>query len=85
MKLALQIGLVVASILSIFFFPWPLTVLLTLISGVFWPPVALAVGVLYELLYAPGTTLPWAVIIGLAATGGLFFVHQFIKTRIMSE
>lgn len=79
----LRVVLAVAAVLSVFLFPWPLTILLTLIAGFFWPPIALAVGILYELFYAPGTTLPWALIIGVIGTIILLFVQEFVKTRII--
>lgn len=72
------------AMLSPFFFPWPFAVASALIAGFFFPPIALVTGVLLDALYFNGHGFPQFTIFGIIATLILFFVQQFVKTRIMS-
>lgn len=81
----IRIVLVVLSLFSPFFFPWPLTLLITLAAAFFVPCIALVVGVLIDVLYfVPGSALaPVASLLGLLGFVFMFFVHRFWKTRII--
>lgn len=74
----------ILAVLSVFFFPWPCTVAIALVGGYFFPPIALIAGVLLDVVYSTGHTIPYFSIFGILATFILFFVQQFVKTRIMS-
>lgn len=80
----LSVALVVSACISLFFFPWPLTVLLTLGSGVLVPLVPLALGLLADALYwAPGAGMPFYTLTGALITVLAFFVHARLWARIM--
>ena len=73
------------AILSVFFFPWPLTVAVVLIAACFVPAISLVAGLLSDLLYyAPHAHMvPFSTLLGLVGFGIGFGVHQFFKTRII--
>jgi hypothetical protein len=77
--------LIVATLISVFVFPWPLTVVLALAAGLFWPPFTIIIGGLYDLVYAPSFGFPWWFAGSIVAAVVLHFVQQFLKTRIMSQ
>lgn len=68
--------------LALFLFPWPLTLVTAFAAGLVFPPVALLVGVLADVLYSPGGwwegTL-WGAGIALLA----YLVRYVVRTRIM--
>jgi hypothetical protein len=72
------------AILGPFFFPWGYALALAALASCFFPPAFLAVGVLLDILYYTGHTLPYFTIIGVIGGGIFTFVHQFLKARIMS-
>lgn len=77
-------ALVVSSLISLIFFPWPFTILVVLIATAYEPLTALAIGILAEVLYAP-TVFAWPsyVLIGLVATLVAFFVRSRLQTGII--
>ncbi|GEM_PF-3150042 len=77
--------LALLALVSPFFFPWPYTLLLTGLVMVRYPFVALAVGLIFDALYAPSFlhgTLPFATIGGALATTGAVFIRRFILTHV---
>lgn len=74
--------LTLSAFLSTIFFPWPLTVLLALISALFEPLVPLAVGLFADTLYyTPHVArLPYLTLLGALATVVAFFVRSRIRT-----
>ena len=76
-------ALIATAILSALLFPYPYTVLLTVIASVAFPPTGLLVGVLVDALYYTGTGLPLGLLMGLGASIFGFVVHRFVKARIM--
>jgi len=80
----LSVGLVASTLLSLFFFPWPLTVVLALCAGWFAPLVPLALGVFADALYAtPQSALPLYTLLGAALTALALFVRARLLARIM--
>ncbi len=71
------------AILSLFWFPYPYTVILSIAASVYFPWFALGIGILADLLYLPAQTLPWASLGGLLLSALAVFVHRFIKTRMI--
>lgn len=71
------------AVLSLFIFPWAITLLAMAASALAHPLSALAVGILADILYYPGVGLPvgslWGA--GLATVG--FFVRSFVKERML--
>ncbi len=78
-----RIGFVAAAGLSLFWLPWLCTVAFMFFAGLAFPPSALAIGVLADILYYPGTGFPWGVLAGLLCTLGAVSVRHFVKRRIM--
>jgi hypothetical protein len=75
--------LIAFAFLSVLWFPYPLTLALSFLAACFFPPTALLVGILADLLYWTGG-LPTATLAGLLLSGIAFFVQRFIKARIIS-
>ncbi len=77
--------LIALAVLSPFLFPYPVTLALSFVASLFYPPLALVVGILTDLLYyVPSVApLPLAVLTGLALSIAAFFMQRFLKTRIM--
>lgn len=73
------------ALLSIFLFPWPLTIAVVLFASFFMPPVSLIAGILSDTLYlAPhAAAFPYATILGIIGFLIALGVHQFVKTRII--
>ena len=78
-----RLGSLVAALLSLFWFPWPLTVSLMVLSGFLFPPSALLLGVIAEVLYYPGQGYFWATLTGACIMMLSIAVRHFMKTRIM--
>lgn len=79
----LRIFFAIFPFVSLFFFPWTMTLIASFAAGLVFPPLALVVGVLVDVLYSPGEgwlvgTL-WGIGLMLAAYG----VRYFVRTRIM--
>lgn len=70
------------ALIAPFFFPWPLTALLTLIASYFFPPLSFLIGALMEFLYGVGG-VPWAFIVGAFGSVFMYFVRKLIQARIM--
>jgi len=80
----LSVGLVVGACISPFFFPWPLTALLALGSGLFVPLAPIALGLLADTLYlAPGAGVPFYTFLGVLVTALAFFVRARLLARII--
>lgn len=73
----------VMSVLSLVWFPYPYTVILSIAASIYVPWFAFGMGILADLLYLPAGMLPWASVGGLALSALALFVHRFIKTRMI--
>ena len=80
---AIRIALCILAVLSPFFFPWPYALVIGFVAALFFPPIALIVGVLIDALYFGGSGLPLFTLYGIIGAAMAYFVHQFVKTRIM--
>ena len=78
----IRYALIGLAFLSLFVFPWPLTVALTFVASLYIPPLALLMGALAEILYGTGG-MPYALIVGVVGSVVAYFVRRLIKTRIM--
>lgn len=79
----LKIAIIALAVVSLFVFPWPLTLVLMALAGLILPASALCIGVLSDILYYPGFGLPWGVLAGLLIALGAALVRHIMKTRIM--
>lgn len=68
---------------SLFFFPWPMTLIASFAAGLVFPPLALVVGVLVDVLYSPGTGWFIGIIWGLVLCALSYAVRYFVRTRVM--
>lgn len=77
----------ILTLVSVVFFPWPLTALLALGSASLEPLVPLAAGIFADTLYyAPqARALPFFTFIGLLCTLAAFFVRSRFRTSSMRE
>ena len=82
MRTSFVIFLSLLPFISAFFFPYPLTLALTLVAGFAFPPMALAAGIFIDLLYYAGG-IPLGTLAGATAALVAYFVRQFVRTRIM--
>ncbi len=71
--------LTILAVVSAFLFPWPLTLVLALISAISEPLVPLAVGMLIDTLYYSGGW-PLGTILGALATSIALFIHSRLRT-----
>jgi len=78
-----RVGTPIAAFLSLFWFPWIVSILFIFFSGLVFPPLALALGILADILYYPGSGLPWGSISGLLLALFSALVRHFVKTRII--
>lgn len=76
---------IVIALASPLLFPWPLTLALVAVASVILPPLGILAGILTDALYyTPPVSIPYASLIGLLLSVLGYFVHRFIKTRIMT-
>lgn len=75
-----------ATFLSLVWFPWPITVVLMVVSSIFVPLSGIVFGVLFDMVYAPvgAVSMPLGVLWGSAASLAGYIISRFIRTRIMS-
>jgi len=77
-------SLIFITFLSVLFFPWPLTTLLTIVSAFSIPLMPFAIGIFADTLYyVPSQGLPFFTIFGALATGLAIFVHKWLRTGII--
>jgi hypothetical protein len=81
--LPIQIGILVLATLAPFFFPTGLTATLAFLSALIFPPMALVLGILMDLLYLPGNSWPLATLAGAVVCLFAIAVRSFVKARIM--
>jgi hypothetical protein len=74
------------ALLGPFFFPWPFAVVVGIVAAFFFPPIAIVIGGLIDALYFGGFSagIPYFTVCGVLVAIGAAFVHDFLKTRIMS-
>lgn len=75
------------ALLSLFIFPWQVSVVAIAGASLLVPPAGLALGIIADLVYfTPGSAfMPYFSLFGLACFGGALLVQRFVKTRIMGE
>lgn len=78
-----RIAVLVIALLSIFWLPWAVTLVLFFLAGLVFPPAALALGVFADLVYYPGQGIFWGTLGGVLIALFAAAVRHFAKTRIM--
>jgi hypothetical protein len=81
----MRAALMIAALLSPFFFPWKFSILIAFIVSLFIPFSGIATGLIADTLYYnPALSmLPWATIAALTAALIAYGVRSFAKTRII--
>ena len=75
--------MVVLPFVSLFVFPWSLTRVFMLAAGLVYPPIALIVGALSDILYHPGFGWPMGLVWGVVLAALAAIVRHVVKTRVM--
>lgn len=77
--------LIAASVSSLFLFPYPLTLILSFVASLFFPPTAFLIGAFADLLYFTSydSALPTALLFGIGLSLIALFVRRFVRTRII--
>lgn len=72
--------------LAPFLFPYPLTLMISMLAGIIFPPVPLLVGLLVDALYYhPALAVPpYGTLFGAVASVAALFLGRFIRARIVS-
>lgn len=73
---------IIFALIAPFLFPWPFTVVLALSASYFFPPIALVVGAIAELMYGTGP-VPYVFIGSGIAFLVMAGVRRFVKARII--
>lgn len=71
---------------SPFLFPYPLTLVISVLAGIVFPPLPLLVGILIDAMYyhpALGV-LPYGIILGGMGSIAALFLGRFIRERVVS-
>lgn len=68
---------------ALFIFPWKLTLALSFIAGLVYPPIPLIVGALIDILYYPGAGWLYGLTWGLILAILTYVVRYIAQTRIM--
>lgn len=80
---ALKVFFAAFPFFSLLFFPWHITLVTALAAGFVFPPLALIAGILVDVLYYPGASLPLGTLAGAFLCAFSYGVRRFIETRIM--
>jgi hypothetical protein len=72
------------ALLAPFFFPWPFALGIGILASIFFPPVVILTGTFIDVLYFSSKVFPYFTILGFVLSLISYFVHHFIKTRIIS-
>ncbi len=80
-----RVAIVILAALGVLWFPWPLTLLLIVASGIAFPISALVLGLAVDVLYHPFSlsVVPYGVLVGIAAYVFGTLVRRFVASRIM--
>ena len=80
-----RIALIVGALISLFMFPWPVSLAAILVASLALPVAGLFLGVFADILYfVPGAAfMPYMTVWGIGSCIAALLVHRFVKTRIM--
>ncbi|HEX8591174.1 MAG TPA: hypothetical protein VF696_00250 [Candidatus Paceibacterota bacterium] len=80
---SLRIFFAIFPFFALIFFPWPMTLITAFVAGLVFPPLALVVGVLVDILYSPGSSWWEGTTWGTGLMLASYLVRHVVKTRIM--
>jgi len=83
----MKIMIPILALISLFIFPWQVSVLAIVVASFFVPPAGIALGLIGDLVYyTPGAAFaPYFSLFGIASFALSLLVHRFVKTRMISE
>lgn len=76
-------GIIVLACIAPFVFPSAVTAALAFAAALIFPPLAILIGMLMDLLYEPAGYWPLASMIGVLLCALALLVRSFVKARIM--
>lgn len=76
-------SIIILACVAPFVFPSIITAALAFSAALIFPPLAIVLGMLTDLLYEPGNYWPLASIVGVLLCILAVVVRSFVKTRIM--
>lgn len=79
----LQFMLAGLPFLALFIFPWQVTLVAGFAAGIVFPPLALLVGILTDVLYHTAGFTLWGTIWGVIGMLSTYAVRYIARTRIM--
>jgi hypothetical protein len=79
----LRISFIILALVSPFIFPWQVTGVLAFIAALVFPPLAIFIGILIDVLYHAAGSLWWGTIAGLILCGIAYLVRYVFRARIM--
>jgi hypothetical protein len=79
-----RLVLISSALLSVFWFPYPATLVLSFIASIAFPFLGLLVGILVDALFYTFPHIPVGTFYGIAVSIAAFLVRRFIKARIMT-
>lgn len=82
-SMSIRAGIVILAFFSPFLFPSVITFVLGFAAALVFPPIAILIGMLTDLLYEPSGYWPLASVIGLVFCLLAIIVRSFVKARIM--
>ena len=82
-SIPVRVSIIILACIAPFIFPSIITALLAFAAALIFPPLAIALGILTDLLYQPANYWPMASTIGIFFCVLAVLVRSFVKTRIM--
>ncbi|HEV7121436.1 MAG TPA: hypothetical protein VGN56_01260 [Candidatus Paceibacterota bacterium] len=76
-------GIIILACIAPFVFPSAVTAVLAFAAALIFPPLAILLGMLTDLLYEPSGYWPLASMIGVLLCVAALLVRSFVKARIM--
>jgi hypothetical protein len=80
---AIQVSIIILACMAPFLFPSVISACLAFSAALIFPPLAIVLGILTDLLYQPAHYWPMASLVGLLLCVVAVMVRSFVKTRIM--
>lgn len=81
----LRVGIVILALFGLFWFPWPLALVLIGVASMIAPVAGLVLGIATDLIFHPFVlgVMPYGTIVGIVGLGLGTVVRRFIESRIM--
>lgn len=78
----IRIAIIFLALVAPFVLPWGLALAIGCIAAIFFPPVAIILGTLFEVLYGYGS-IPYAFLTGIGVFAVSYWIRSFLQTRVM--